>query len=73
MSTASESRRPVILTAICGVLLLVSIGLRTWSVAHTLPDVRMQSDSHVFLDVASQPVLSTAFLAGQRPFVVPLM
>ncbi len=73
MCTGSNSGRSSVLTVICGVLLLVSIGLRIWSVAHTLPDVRMQSDSHVFLDVASQPVLSTAFLAGQRPFVVPLM
>jgi hypothetical protein len=58
---------------ICGVLLLVSAGLRIWSVAHTLPDVRLLSDSHVFLDMVSQPILSKAFLAGQRPFVVPLM
>jgi hypothetical protein len=59
---------------VIGMVMLVAYGgVRVYSAIQTLPEIRMATDSPVFLDMALRPVLSKAFLAGQRPFTVPLM
>ena len=51
---------------VIGMVMLVAYGgVRVYSAIQTLPEIRMATDSPVFLDMALRPVLSKGFLAGQ--------
>ncbi len=54
------------------ILLLYGVS-RVWLGQHALTNIHVFPDTGVYEDIANKPFLSSAFLAGGRPFFVPLI
>ena len=59
--------------AICVVLFLVYAGTRASNIVNAMQKIQVWPDTDTYTSMASQPIWSSAFLGGERPFTVPFV